>query len=86
MKTMIAMILVVSSNAFAVGDEADTNASGYVDTTNYGFGHGDAGATGKFKMSIEAEGKANMEGTTSATGENGMYGQGYRTPYYGYSN
>jgi len=86
MKTFIATLAIVASgSAFAFGNDADSNVNGYVDTTNYGYGNGNAAATGKFSMTINAEGSANMDGSASATGDNGFYGAGYRQPYYGYA-
>jgi hypothetical protein len=84
-KTIATLAIVASGSAFAFGNDADSNVNGYVDTTNTGFGNGNAAATGKFSMTINAEGSANMDGTTSVAGDNGFYGSGYRQPYYGYA-
>ena len=83
-KTIATLAIFASTSAFAFND-ADSNVNGYVDTTNYGYGSAVSAARGKFSMTINAEGSANMDGNGSFTGENGMYGNGYRQPYYGYA-
>lgn len=85
-KTIATLAILASTSSFAFyGNDVDSNVNGYTDTTAAGFGNGNGAATGKFSMTINAEGSANMDGSASAAGDNGMYGAGYRTPYYGYA-
>lgn len=88
MKTLIATLAILaSSSSFAFfGNDGDSNVNGYADTTNYGYGNATGRGTGKFSMSINAEGSADMDGNGAFTGENGFYGNGYRQPYYGYTS
>ena len=86
MKTLIATLaLLASTSSFAFFGDNDSNVSGWSDSNVHGFTNGNAVGRGKFSMSIHAEGDAKMDGNASGTGTNGMYGNGYRTPYYGYA-
>ena len=86
MKTLIATLaLVAATSANAFFGDNDSNVNGYGSHDMAGFTNGNASGTGKFSMSIHAEGSAKMDGNASGASNTGLYGQGYRTPYYGYA-
>lgn len=86
MKTLITtMALVASTSSFAFFGDNDSNVNGYGTNDFAGFTNGNAHGTGKFSMSINAEGSAKMDGNASGAGNNGVYGQSHSTPYYGYT-
>ena len=85
-KTIAIAAILASTSSFAFyGNDGDSNVNGYTDTTAAGFGNGNASGTGKFSIAINAEGSAKMDGTSHFAGDNGLYGNSYRQPYYGYA-
>jgi len=85
-KTIAIAAMLASTSSFAFfGNDGDSNFNGYTDNNVHGYTNGEARGTGKFSMTINAEGSADMNGSAAGTGDNGMYGAGYRQPYYGYA-
>ena len=87
MKNVLAITAILASTStFAFyGNDGDSNFSGYGDGNNNFATSGAGTGKGKFSMSINAEGQADMAGNAVNDTRTGVYGQGYRQPYYGYT-
>jgi len=78
------------SYAGAYGEDAryyssNTNGNFYNDGRFNTATSGAGSATGDFEMTVNAEGSANGNMSADANSNTGVYGQGYRQPYYGYA-
>jgi len=81
MKSIIAFILGATIVGVSSGVIAADNGYGYGYGDVNGAAYGNAHGTGKFKMSIEAEGSASMDGAAEGTGVGQQIMDGTR--YYG---
>jgi len=85
-KTIAIAALLASTSSFAFfGNDGDSNFNTYGDGANNFASSGAGEAKGKFSMSINAEGSADMAGNAVNDTNTGFYGAGYRQPYYGYA-
>jgi hypothetical protein len=78
------------SYAGAYGEDAgyyssNTNGNFYNDGRVNTATSGAGSATGDFEFTVNAEGSANGNMSADADSNTGVYGQGYRQPYYGYA-
>jgi hypothetical protein len=64
---------------------SNTNGNFYNDGRFNTATSGAGSATGDFEMTVNAEGSANGNMSADANSNTGVYGQGYRQPYYGYA-